>query len=318
MQSWPLSRKIQVTQTRIIEWYERYNGQVAVNFSGGIDSTALLYLARRCYPTVPAVFVDTTIEFPSIVDFVRSQRDVTIIKPQFCKICVNCAEGCFARITKEHGFCFPSKDIAMTVRYAKQGSKWAINRFLGLNVDDTASRYKQSAYFKWSFLVNSSYKISDRCCWFLKESPLNNWHKEMRYAPIVGTLASESRRRRGAWLRTGCNVFNGKKPVSKPLSFWTHTDILRFLRDYHIPYASIYGEITEDRNGVLTTTGEKRTGCSLCLVGCQLDKANKFQRLKQMHPDIWDFGINSLGMGEFLDFIGVNYGKADGRCLGAN
>ena len=50
MQGWSLERKIRVTQTRILEWYMRYDGQVFISFSGGKDSTVLLDLARRVYP----------------------------------------------------------------------------------------------------------------------------------------------------------------------------------------------------------------------------------------------------------------------------
>ena len=39
MQRLPLSRKIQITTARIIEWYQHYDGQVYVAFSGGKDST---------------------------------------------------------------------------------------------------------------------------------------------------------------------------------------------------------------------------------------------------------------------------------------
>ena len=46
MQGWSLERKIRVTQTRIMEWYMRYDGQVFISFSGGKDSTVLLDLAR--------------------------------------------------------------------------------------------------------------------------------------------------------------------------------------------------------------------------------------------------------------------------------
>ena len=60
MQAWSLERKIRVTQTRIIEWYLHYNGKVAVSFSGGVDSTVLLDLARRIYPHLGAVFVNTS------------------------------------------------------------------------------------------------------------------------------------------------------------------------------------------------------------------------------------------------------------------
>jgi 3'-phosphoadenosine 5'-phosphosulfate sulfotransferase (PAPS reductase)/FAD synthetase len=41
-----------VTQTRIMEYYQHYGGLVSISFSGGKDSTALLDLARRCYPTL--------------------------------------------------------------------------------------------------------------------------------------------------------------------------------------------------------------------------------------------------------------------------
>ena len=78
MQSWSLERKIQVTQTRIMEWYIRNNGKVYVSFSGGKDSTVLLDLARRIYPDIQVVYVDTGLEYPEIKQFVRSKENVTI------------------------------------------------------------------------------------------------------------------------------------------------------------------------------------------------------------------------------------------------
>jgi 3'-phosphoadenosine 5'-phosphosulfate sulfotransferase (PAPS reductase)/FAD synthetase len=125
--------------------------------------------------------------------------------------------------------------------------------------------------------------------------------------PIIGTLASESQRRRAAWLKTGCNAFDSKKQVSKPLSFWHHTDILRYLKEYEIPYASIYGDIVSDKNERLRTTGSKQTGCSICPTGCHLDKESKYIRMKQTHPDLWR-KAESLGLFDLLDFVGVDYG----------
>lgn len=59
MQSLPLELKIIKSTQRIREWYEYWDGQVYVSFSGGKDSTVLLHLVRQQYPEVPAVFVDT-------------------------------------------------------------------------------------------------------------------------------------------------------------------------------------------------------------------------------------------------------------------
>ena len=42
LQALPLGRKVQITQTRIIEWYQHWKSKVVVPFSGGKDSTVLL------------------------------------------------------------------------------------------------------------------------------------------------------------------------------------------------------------------------------------------------------------------------------------
>lgn len=41
MQAWPLSRKIQVTQTRLMEWKMKFKGQIYISFSGGKDTVAI-------------------------------------------------------------------------------------------------------------------------------------------------------------------------------------------------------------------------------------------------------------------------------------
>ena len=50
LQEQSLDRKIMITQTRILEWHSKWNGNVFISFSGGKDSTVLLDLARRMYP----------------------------------------------------------------------------------------------------------------------------------------------------------------------------------------------------------------------------------------------------------------------------
>ena len=42
MQAWPLERKIQVTQAKILEWYYHYGGNVAVSYSAGKDGVPYL------------------------------------------------------------------------------------------------------------------------------------------------------------------------------------------------------------------------------------------------------------------------------------
>lgn len=77
----PLDVKIELTKKRIKDWYEYNNGNVYVSFSGGKDSTVLLKLVRDLYPDIPAIFVNTGLEYPEIVNFVKSTDNVILLKP---------------------------------------------------------------------------------------------------------------------------------------------------------------------------------------------------------------------------------------------
>jgi 3'-phosphoadenosine 5'-phosphosulfate sulfotransferase (PAPS reductase)/FAD synthetase len=301
MQVWPLERKIAVTQARIMEWYERYDGGCFVSYSGGLDSSILLDLARRCYPDIEAVYA-ATLDLPEVRKHIRATPNVAWVKPKMT----------FAETLKEYGVVFPSKDVGMTLDYAQKGSQWALNRRNGVRENGEPSSYRQGHYARWAFLKDSGFKISDKCCMIQKERPLNEYERKTGKHAIVGTRAEESRRRREAWFVTGCNAFNAKRPVSKPLSFWTHQNVLEYIRQFNIPYAECYGDIVDDaKTGKLRTTGEVRTGCVGCCIGVHLDKENRFQRLKMTHPKLHNYVINSLGLGEFLDFVGVDYGGRD-------
>jgi 3'-phosphoadenosine 5'-phosphosulfate sulfotransferase (PAPS reductase)/FAD synthetase len=301
MQSWPLARKIQVTQTRIIEFYERFGGKVTVSISGGKDSAVLLDLARRCYPDIEAVYVNTGLDFPEVRKFATDTPNLTVLQPKMR----------FPEVVREYGWCYPSKDVSHTIYYARKGSGWAHDRLAGVNADGTPSRWRETHYRKWAFLLDAPFKISANCCGIMKEAPLEKYEKQSGKRPMVGTMAVESERRKQAWLQTGCNNFETDHPISKPLSFWTNQNILRYIREAGLPIASVYGDIVEDSKGRLYTTGEQRTGCVFCPVGCHRDKVNRFQRLAATHPKLHEYCMNTLGLGEFLDYIGVPRGGDD-------
>ncbi len=81
-QAYPLDLKIGLSENRIRHWYDTHAGNVSVAFSGGKDSTVLLHLVRSLYPEVPAVFVDTGLEYPEIRDFVSDTENVTWLRPR--------------------------------------------------------------------------------------------------------------------------------------------------------------------------------------------------------------------------------------------
>ena len=77
LQGLPLSQKIEMTKRRIDQFYHARDGKVFVSFSGGKDSTVLLHIVRSIFPDVPAVFIDTGLEFPEIRRFVKQTTRVS-------------------------------------------------------------------------------------------------------------------------------------------------------------------------------------------------------------------------------------------------
>jgi len=90
-QSLPLQAKILMTQRRIREWVDYWHDDVYLSFSGGKDSTVLKHIVDQMYDNIPAVFVNTGLEYPEIQQFVREIKagkyecfnpDVEIVRPE--------------------------------------------------------------------------------------------------------------------------------------------------------------------------------------------------------------------------------------------
>lgn len=269
LQALPLDAKILKTQQRIREWYYAWDGMVYVSFSGGKDSTVLLDLVRELYPEVPAVFVDTGLEYPEIKEFVKSKENVTILRPKMS----------FSEVIEKYGYPVIGKEVATRIEYAKKGAPFAIAALNG-----TAKYKSKDRYIKWKYLADAPFKISPRCCTVMKKAPAKKYEHDTGKAPILGTMADESQIRLKHWLENGCNAFKVERPVSAPMSFWTDSDVLEYIVTKKLPYAPVYGEI-KFGEGRYYTTGAERTGCVFCAFGAHLEKEpNRFQRLRLTHP----------------------------------
>lgn len=336
MQSLPLQAKILMTKRRIQSWYEHWDGQVYVSFSGGKDSTVLKHIVDSMYDDVPAVFVNTGLEYPEIQKFAKDIKsgkwdcfnsDVVIVRPEMR----------FDEVLKKHGYPVITKRVSAYVKTAKRcpeskrakwirGEEWT----------------KFVAGGKYTYLIDSPFPISDQCCNVMKKKPIKKYAKETGRKPMTGQMACESKSRELMWMKNGCNGFEMKEPISNPLSFWTEQDILHYIKKYNVPYCPVYGEIQVkppenadqgqmnmidylgcyEPEDTLETTGCDRTGCIFCMFGCHLEKEpNRFQRLKETHPRQYEYCIgggemvdgkwqpskDGLGLGKVLDYIGVKY-----------
>lgn len=120
MQCLPLAVKINMSMTRIRDWYNEFWGDVYVSFSGGKDSTVLLHLVRSLYPDTEAVFVDTGLEYPEIRNFVKTVDNVTWLKPEMN----------FKAVIKKYGYPVISKAVAHSVSVAKRNPDGAVYKNL--------------------------------------------------------------------------------------------------------------------------------------------------------------------------------------------
>lgn len=144
LQALPLDVKVRKTQQRIREWYEHWNGEVYISFSGGKDSTVLLHIAREMYPDIQAVFVDTGLEYPEIREFVKTFDNVVWLKPKMN----------FKQVCKTYGYPFISKEVSECVPQAK---KFLTKLIEENNLERTNERTNETG----SGIVTRSYAVSE-------------------------------------------------------------------------------------------------------------------------------------------------------------
>uniref|UniRef100_A0A6M3KWL5 Putative phosphoadenosine phosphosulfate n=1 Tax=viral metagenome TaxID=1070528 RepID=A0A6M3KWL5_9ZZZZ len=282
-QNLPLGTKIELTNAAIQEWYEYWEGQVYISFSGGKDSTVLLDLVRKQYPNVVAFFVDTGLEWPEIRDFVKTIDNVIWLKPKMP----------FHKVIKRYGYPIISKETANKIYLyhasIRNNNPLVTKKILYGREIDGAFKLPE----KWKFLLNASFKISGECCNIMKKTPFKKIKRLYRY---VGSMAADSQMRQLYYMKNQCNSFNNKTPGSTPLGFWRTEDIWGYIKRENLSYSKIYD------------MGYHNTGCMFCMFGVHLEKGNnRFQKMQITHPKLWEYCIYKFGLKEVLETIKVPY-----------
>ena len=109
LQSLPLDAKILMTEQRIREWYDYFDGDVCVSFSGGKDSTVLAHIVHSMYPDVPLVFADTGLEYPEIREFAR-RMGAEFVRPKMM----------FVDVITRYGYPLITKEVAEAIHFARR------------------------------------------------------------------------------------------------------------------------------------------------------------------------------------------------------
>ncbi len=277
----PYDVKLRLTETRIREWHENWEGQVYLSYSGGLDSTVLLHLIRKVIgEDVPAVFSNTGLEFPEIVRFARKASG------EFVEIVPRDRDGkriLYRDVVREYGYPLISKETAIKIRKLRHGNLSDRYRNYLLYGDERGGFGKLAE--KWKFLLNAPFDTSEKCCDVMKKGPFKKYAKDTGRVPYIGITQDEGFMRAHQYAHTGCNIYDAKTVKSQPLGFWTKQDILRYTVENDIEICSIYGDIQQDTKGKYYLTGEQRTGCMFCAFGVHLEKEpNRFQRMLITHP----------------------------------
>lgn len=319
------SFKVKYAKIRAWEFYNHPeidgNCYVAV---GGLDSITLLLFLRSIGIDVPAVSV-SVLEDKSI-QRVHKEIGVQALKPLKSKV----------EVIREFGWPVLSKEIAgkisllqrqtpesATVRHAiitgetgayggyrkgtrmKLSQKW-LEKFGGYENEREGVSYGTPDFL-----------VSDKCCYYLKEKPCDNYAKQSGRYPYMGLMASEGGRRQKALMINGCNYISPGTKRSCPFAIFNRQDLLQLALDLQAPVPEIYGDIVRDPDGTLRTTKAQRTGCSMCGFGIHLEKRpHRFDYLWQSSPTEWDMWMNHVaqmedgswyGWGHVLDYVGVEW-----------
>lgn len=306
LQSLPLELKIEKTKARIYDAISNFGSDgLYVSFSGGKDSTVLLDIVKSINENIPAVFCNTGLEYPEVLEFATRKADV-VIKPDMN----------FKDVVSKYGYPVISKEQSSYI-YEARTTKSEKLRQLRL------SGKSFSISKKWIKLVDADFLSGSKCCDVMKKKPFKKYEKETGRIPILGVMADESNLRTQQYIKNnGCNSFDSKRPSSKPIGFWKEQDILEYIYINKLEIPKVYGDII-NLNGELSTTKCSRTGCVFCMYGCHMenDENNRFLRLKETHPNLYNYcmrggyydennlwkPMNGLGMDKVLNDLGVKH-----------
>ncbi len=293
---------------------------------GGLDSITLLMFIRSLgYKDIPAISV-SNVEDKSI-QIIHKQLGVEVVKSYKTKV----------QVLNEVGFPVISKRIAGkidTLQHPTEKNKTVRHAIITGECGAQghyATNSKMKLPKKWLKLFGGyenenegvnyqipDFMVSNRCCYYIKEKPCDDWAKEHNSHAFLGMMASEGGQREDAIIEHGCNYYGKGVMRSAPFGPFYRQDLLQLALDLNVPMPEIYGEIARKPDGTLYTTKAQRTGCGMCGFGIHMEKRpHRFDLLRERNEKEWHFWMyecctdpktgEKFGWGRVLDYIGVEW-----------
>ena len=216
---------------------ERYGEEsFFISFSGGKDSTVLSHLVDLALPGnhIPRVYADTGIELSAVKEFVLSlaKEDprIEVIKPS-----VNIKTA-----LERDGYPFKSKEHSMYVDiYQRNGDCKTVERYL--NPSEERKTFGCPDSLKYQFTPEFTLKCSKKCCYNMKEKPMDDYAAASgRRNIIIGLLGDEKGERNNAKCMAevrGCMHFQPLTAVDKEWEeYFIQTQNIRLCKLYYPPY----------------------------------------------------------------------------------
>lgn len=260
---------------------------------GGLDSITLFIFLKSIGIHAPGISV-SYLEDVSI-QRVHKQLGIERLKSAVRYVDENGTEHRWKKpeILQEFGFPVLSKEIAgkiETLQHPTEKNKTVRHAIItgetgefGGYRKNTRMKMSQKWLEKFGGYENENegvnygipdFKVSSKCCYYLKEKPCDDWAKEHNSVPYLGLMASEGGRRAKSLMINGCNYFGKTTVRSAPFAIFNRQDILQLALELEVPVPEIYGTIERKDDGTLYTTKAQRTGCSMCGFGIQLEKGH--------------------------------------------
>ena len=222
-----------------------------ISFSGGKDSTVLSHLIDEALPNnkIPRVYLNTGIEYKSIVAYVERERE------RDSRIIIIAPSKNIKSILEKYGYPFKSKEHSKKVYEWKAGGRYnSLLRYFNQIPSDYRTCPKSLMY---QIGADFNLKISNKCCMKLKKEPMAKYEKESaRYIAITGMTKAEG----GQRINLSCIITDnttGKVKRFHPLSVITQEN--KQWEDWYIQERKI--ELCEL---YYPPFNFKRTGCKGC------------------------------------------------------